>query len=175
MKVFNRRSVLWAGVAGAAGAAALRIRSGAIAAAPAVVLKAVVTIAGAKYEFRQDQGTDLGDFVSTIGALTQACVRIEVTGCQLTAFFRPDSTSERIEVVWNYRWIGHENTVECLLDSLKRLEYRGYEPAGIVALVDGSIVRRRAVGKIASLVARVAAGPARMPPNRFACRVSIPL
>ena len=33
-----------------------------------------------------------------------------------------------------------------LIDSLKRLEYRGYDSAGVAALVDGRIERRRAKG-----------------------------
>ena len=57
--------------------------------------------------------------------------------------------------------IGRENAAECLLDGLKRLEYRGYDSAGIATLVDGTIMRRRAPGKIASLAARVAAEPLR--------------
>ena len=31
-----------------------------------------------------------------------------------------------------------------LIDSLKRLEYRGYDSAGVAALVDGKVERRRA-------------------------------
>ncbi len=38
-----------------------------------------------------------------------------------------------------------------LIDSLKRLEYRGYDSAGVAALVDGKIERRRAPGKIRAL------------------------
>ena len=38
-----------------------------------------------------------------------------------------------------------------LMDGLKRLEYRGYDSAGIATLVDGKIDRRRAEGKIKNL------------------------
>ena len=55
--------------------------------------------------------------------------------------------------------IGRENAAACLLDGLKRLEYRGYDSAGIATLVDGAIQRRRAPGKIVNLVARVKAEP----------------
>ncbi len=55
--------------------------------------------------------------------------------------------------------IGRAKAADCLLDGLKRLEYRGYDSAGIATLVDGAIVRRRAPGKIANLAAIVAAEP----------------
>ena len=40
-----------------------------------------------------------------------------------------------------------------LLDALRRLEYRGYDSAGIATLVNGHIDRRRAEGKLANLAA----------------------
>ena len=46
-----------------------------------------------------------------------------------------------------------------LIDSLKRLEYRGYDSAGVAALVEGRIERRRAKGKIRELEAVLAADP----------------
>ncbi|MBL0948162.1 glutamine--fructose-6-phosphate transaminase (isomerizing) [Brevundimonas sp.] len=46
-----------------------------------------------------------------------------------------------------------------LIESLKRLEYRGYDSAGVAALVDGRIERRRAKGKIAALEAVLHAEP----------------
>lgn len=48
-------------------------------------------------------------------------------------------------------YIGKKDVVPVLLEGLKRLEYRGYDSAGI-AIVDGDRIRRRRVkGKIASL------------------------
>ncbi len=48
-------------------------------------------------------------------------------------------------------YIGHQDCGEFLLDGLRRLEYRGYDSAG-VAIHDGQGVRRiRAEGKLASL------------------------
>jgi glucosamine--fructose-6-phosphate aminotransferase (isomerizing) len=38
-----------------------------------------------------------------------------------------------------------------ILETLRRLEYRGYDSAGIATLVDGRIERRRAPGKLANL------------------------
>jgi glucosamine--fructose-6-phosphate aminotransferase (isomerizing) len=46
-----------------------------------------------------------------------------------------------------------------LFDGLKRLEYRGYDSAGIATLHDGRIERRRAPGKLANLAERLAADP----------------
>ena len=47
--------------------------------------------------------------------------------------------------------LGHQPAAPLLLDALKRLEYRGYDSAGMATLVDGSIERRRAEGKLANL------------------------
>jgi len=46
-----------------------------------------------------------------------------------------------------------------LIESLKRLEYRGYDSAGVAGVVDGKIQRRRAAGKIRNLEAVLAADP----------------
>ncbi len=43
-----------------------------------------------------------------------------------------------------------------LLDGLRRLEYRGYDSAGIATLVEGRIERRRAEGKLANLAESLA-------------------
>ncbi|MGE0715299.1 MAG: glutamine--fructose-6-phosphate transaminase (isomerizing) [Alphaproteobacteria bacterium] len=47
--------------------------------------------------------------------------------------------------------LGDKAVAPLLLEGLKRLEYRGYDSAGIATLVDGHIDRRRAEGKIARL------------------------
>lgn len=46
-----------------------------------------------------------------------------------------------------------------LLDGLKRLEYRGYDSAGVATLVNGRIERRRAEGKLVNLEAELDANP----------------
>ena len=46
-----------------------------------------------------------------------------------------------------------------LVGALKRLEYRGYDSAGIATLVEGRIERRRAEGKLAKLADRLALEP----------------
>ena len=46
-----------------------------------------------------------------------------------------------------------------ILDSLKRLEYRGYDSAGIAGVVNGKVERRRAKGKIKALEEVLAENP----------------
>jgi glucosamine--fructose-6-phosphate aminotransferase (isomerizing) len=55
--------------------------------------------------------------------------------------------------------VGAEPVAERLLDGLKRLEYRGYDSAGIATLVDGQIERRRAPGKLKNLAAKLREAP----------------
>jgi len=47
--------------------------------------------------------------------------------------------------------IGREDAAPRLLGALRRLEYRGYDSAGIATLVDGVVERRRAEGKLNNL------------------------
>ena len=49
--------------------------------------------------------------------------------------------------------IGSRPAAPLLLDALRRLEYRGYDSAGIATLVNGHIERRRAEGKLGNLAA----------------------
>ena len=46
-----------------------------------------------------------------------------------------------------------------LVEALKRLEYRGYDSAGVAALENGAIGRRRAAGKLANLETELAGNP----------------
>lgn len=55
--------------------------------------------------------------------------------------------------------IGTQEVAPQLLDALKRLEYRGYDSAGIATLIDGVIDRRRAEGKLKNLEARLKEQP----------------
>ena len=47
--------------------------------------------------------------------------------------------------------VGRSSVQERLIDSLKRLEYRGYDSAGVAGVEDGHVQRRRAAGKIKAL------------------------
>ncbi|WP_428492650.1 glutamine--fructose-6-phosphate transaminase (isomerizing) [Rhodopila sp.] len=49
--------------------------------------------------------------------------------------------------------IGVRSAAPIILDALRRLEYRGYDSAGIATLVNGRIDRRRAEGKLGNLAA----------------------
>ena len=55
--------------------------------------------------------------------------------------------------------VGKKPATPRLLEALKRLEYRGYDSAGIATLVNGGIDRRRAEGKLVNLDARIAKAP----------------
>ena len=57
--------------------------------------------------------------------------------------------------------LGKEPVVSGLVDALKRLEYRGYDSAGISTLEDGVLARRRAQGKLRNLETVLADHPLR--------------
>lgn len=57
--------------------------------------------------------------------------------------------------------VGKAPVAARLVDALKRLEYRGYDSAGIATLVDNQIERRRAEGKLVNLENRLNAEPLR--------------
>ncbi|MFB9270003.1 glutamine--fructose-6-phosphate transaminase (isomerizing) [Bradyrhizobium erythrophlei] len=55
--------------------------------------------------------------------------------------------------------LGQAPVSERLVDSLKRLEYRGYDSAGVATLDGGRLERRRAEGKLRNLEARLRREP----------------
>lgn len=55
--------------------------------------------------------------------------------------------------------LGAGDATPRLLEGLQRLEYRGYDSAGIATLVNGSIDRRRAEGKLVNLAAVLEKNP----------------
>ncbi len=55
--------------------------------------------------------------------------------------------------------IAQRNVVPILMEGLRRLEYRGYDSAGIAVINDHSIYRQREVGKVSSLQARLSEEP----------------
>ncbi len=55
--------------------------------------------------------------------------------------------------------VGREAAAPRILEALRRLEYRGYDSAGIATLVNGHIERRRAEGKLSNLATVLEASP----------------
>jgi len=56
--------------------------------------------------------------------------------------------------------IGRDQVADRLVDGLKRMEYRGYDSAGVCTVEGGQLVRRRAEGKLANLVRELGGNPA---------------
>ena len=56
--------------------------------------------------------------------------------------------------------VGKEAVADRLVDGLRRMEYRGYDSAGLCTLHDGRLVRRRAEGKLLNLVGVLDVEPA---------------
>jgi glucosamine--fructose-6-phosphate aminotransferase (isomerizing) len=56
--------------------------------------------------------------------------------------------------------VGQEPVAQRLIDGLRRMEYRGYDSAGICTLDEGRLIRRRAEGKLVNLMFEVERHPA---------------
>ncbi|HIC89654.1 MAG TPA: glutamine--fructose-6-phosphate aminotransferase, partial [Anaerolineae bacterium] len=56
-------------------------------------------------------------------------------------------------------YVGPRPATEVILDGLRRLEYRGYDSAGLAVIEDGRIQVRREVGKLQALAQLVQAQP----------------
>ncbi|MBX9932152.1 MAG: glutamine--fructose-6-phosphate transaminase (isomerizing) [Methylobacterium sp.] len=55
--------------------------------------------------------------------------------------------------------VGRDSVADQLVEALRRLEYRGYDSAGIATLEHGRLERRRAQGKLGNLQARLEESP----------------
>jgi glucosamine--fructose-6-phosphate aminotransferase (isomerizing) len=55
--------------------------------------------------------------------------------------------------------LGRQPVAGQLIDALKRLEYRGYDSAGVATLENGRLTRRRAQGKLRNLEAKLRSEP----------------
>lgn len=55
--------------------------------------------------------------------------------------------------------LGQSNVSDRLVEGLRRLEYRGYDSAGVCTIHDGILDRRRAEGKLDNLAKKLAADP----------------
>jgi len=56
--------------------------------------------------------------------------------------------------------VGKDQVADRLVDGLRRMEYRGYDSAGVCTVEDGHLIRRRAEGKLNNLVVELARNPA---------------
>jgi len=56
-------------------------------------------------------------------------------------------------------YIGSKPAVPILLDGLRRLEYRGYDSAGVATIADGKIEVRKRIGRIANLAELIKQAP----------------
>lgn len=56
-------------------------------------------------------------------------------------------------------YVGTKPVVSVLLDGLKRLEYRGYDSAGIAVVADGQLELRRTSGKLSNLEVAIQQAP----------------
>ncbi len=55
--------------------------------------------------------------------------------------------------------VSNKNVVPMLVEGLKRLEYRGYDSAGVATLTDGMITRSRSKGKLVNLEEKIKSSP----------------
>ncbi len=55
--------------------------------------------------------------------------------------------------------LGSQPVAPLLVDALKRLEYRGYDSAGVATLEEGALTRRRAPGKLVNLETKLEKSP----------------
>jgi glucosamine--fructose-6-phosphate aminotransferase (isomerizing) len=57
-------------------------------------------------------------------------------------------------------YIGPKDAVQIIIDGLRRLEYRGYDSAGLALVQQGQFIVKRAQGKLSNLVEKFAQSPA---------------
>ncbi|HEX7187011.1 MAG TPA: glutamine--fructose-6-phosphate transaminase (isomerizing) [Actinomycetes bacterium] len=56
-------------------------------------------------------------------------------------------------------YVGQQSALEVVIEGLRRLEYRGYDSAGVALLADGKIAAQKRAGKLANLEAALAESP----------------
>src|SRR3990170_8814192 len=59
-------------------------------------------------------------------------------------------------------YVGDQSALDVVIEGLRRLEYRGYDSAGVALLADGKIAAQKRAGKLANLEAALADSP--LPP-----------
>ena len=58
-------------------------------------------------------------------------------------------------------YVGTRDAVPVIIEGLRRLEYRGYDSAGVAVVEEGRLSRRRSVGKLKNLEESLRAEPLR--------------
>ena len=48
-------------------------------------------------------------------------------------------------------YVGPQNALDVVLEGLRRLEYRGYDSAGVAVLADGELSMAKKAGKLSNL------------------------
>ncbi len=56
-------------------------------------------------------------------------------------------------------YVGHQQAQDVVVEGLRRLEYRGYDSAGVALVCDGEIASAKRAGKLANLEAEIAEHP----------------
>ena len=69
---------------------------------------------------------------------------------------RPSESERKINMCGIVGAVAQRNVVPILLEGLQRLEYRGYDSAGLVVVHDGQLERVRSTGRVADLTAKSA-------------------
>src|SRR5437879_12024431 len=76
--------------------------------------------------------------------------------CQNKVSFGPVCYNEKLQSMSGIiGYIGNKRVVPVLLEGLQRLQYRGYDSAGLAVIRDGALDVRRATGKLRSEEHRV--------------------
>ena len=63
----------------------------------------------------------------------------------------PLKIGRKLDYVWDYCGIMKGNIVQDLISCLKKLEYRGYDSAGLACFENSRIERYRSVGRVSEL------------------------
>src|ERR1700694_19547 len=71
-------------------------------------------------------------------------------------FFSAEEPTEMCGIVG---FVAERNSVPILMEGLRRLEYRGYDSAGLAVLDGGRVARLRTVGKVKMLQDALGAAP----------------
>src|SRR2546422_31347 len=80
--------------------------------------------------------------------------------CQNKVSFRPVCYNEKWQSMSGIiGYIGNKRVVPVLLEGLQRLQYRGYDSAGLAVIRDGALDVRRATGKLRNLEETIRQNP----------------